>query len=292
MPGREDVTDLLNGVGDAAALISPDPNASAVTSPTGPSNLREEMTTPQTNFSPNFSIATEEANELEHQDMALRDRRLQALERNRRLKRAAKERSARRDRKRIEDEQVDLGVRMRLLNMGLGEDEAAYLMRDYEAKWTRDDIQLRVKRFPMMDDDTEESSEDDQDTQEDEDDTMAEFHGLDDLLDGSTGEDQDVFGSGIARDGADMLTGRNGTSDDGLTGDETLQTPRRKVRKSYLGYTERAGLTHSLTNTATEKDRRIIFHRGRRSADQCPLGCCHLKLCTTVLSCRQTDSTS
>lgn len=226
MPNREDVTDLLNGVGDAAAMMSPDPNASAVNSPAGPSNLQEEMRTPQTNFSPNFSIATEEPEEMDHQDTALRDRRFQALERNRRLKRAAKERKARRDRRRAEDEQVDLGVRMRLLNLGLGEDEAAYLMRDYETKWTKDDIQLRVRRNAAMDEDDDESSEEEEESDEEDeyDETMDDVSALDELLDDTPTDD--LFGHATPgradADSVDMV-------EDEIAKGVTLQSLTRQV---------------------------------------------------------------
>jgi hypothetical protein len=246
MPGREDVTDLLNGVGEAAAMMSPDPNSGVLSpqaaSTSGPSNLQEEMSmksgSPQTNFSPNFSVATEEPIEPDHGDTALRDRRLRALERNRRLKRAARERKAQRDRKKAEDEQVDLGVRMRLLNMGLGEDEAAYLMRDYETRWTRDDVQLRVRRRVAMDDEEDGSSEDEQeddDGEDDEDDeAMDEIHGLDNLLDDGPERDRDVFGGRSDHDQVDYDLQSSGASDNGM--DDTLQTPRRTVSTIQAGF--------------------------------------------------------
>lgn len=256
MPGREDVTDLLNGVGEAAATMSPDPNSGVLSpqaaSTSGPSNLQEEMSmksgSPQTNFSPNFSVATEEPIEPDHGDTALRDRRLRALERNRRLKRAARERKAQRDRKKAEDEQVDLGVRMRLLNMGMGEDEAAYLMRDYETRWTRDDVQLRVRRQVAMDDEEDESSQDEQedddgeDDEDDEDDeAMNELLALDNLLDDGPEQDRDVFGGRSDHDQVDYDLRSSGASDDGMDG--TLQTPRRTVSTTQVGFGAVAVLT-------------------------------------------------
>lgn len=243
MPGREDVTDLLNGVGEAAAMMSPDPNSGVLSpqaaSTSGPSNLQEEMSmksgSPQTNFSPNFSVATEEPIEPGHGDIALRDRRLRALERNRRLKRAARERKAQRDRKKAEDEQVDLGVRMRLLNMGMGEDEAAYLMRDYETRWTRDDVQLRVRRRVAMDEEDESSEdeqEDDEGEEDEDDEAMDEIHGLDNLLDDAPERDRDVFTGSSDHDQVDYDLRSSGASDDGM--DDTLQTPRRTVSSGQV----------------------------------------------------------
>jgi hypothetical protein len=165
MPGREDVTALLQGVGEAAAMVTPN-LSSASPSPAGPSNLHDEMagdmaavaaSTPRTDFSPNLSITTEEANEeVEQQDAGLRDRRAQALERHRRLRRAATERRLRKERRKVEDEQADLAVRMRLLNMGMAEDDAAYLMRGYESKWAGNAAQIRIKRMVREDDSDEE----------------------------------------------------------------------------------------------------------------------------------------
>jgi hypothetical protein len=300
MPGREDVTDLLNGVGEAAAMMSPDSNSGVLSSQaasmSGPSNLQEEMSmksgSPQTNFSPNFSVATEEPIEPDHGDTALRDRRLRALERNRRLKRAARERKAQRDRKKAEDEQVDLGVRMRLLNMGMGEDEAAYLMRDYETRWTRDDVQLRVRRRVAMDDEEDESSQDEQDDADDEadedDEVMDEIHGLDNLLDDSPERDQDVFGGRSDHDQVDYVLRSSGASDNDM--DDTLQTPRRTVSSGQVECHAVARFNAlSPYDTEIQEYRRSVLHCGRFHTDRNHSGRHHLQLCTAMLPSGQAD---
>jgi hypothetical protein len=151
------------------------------------------------------------------------------------LKRAARERKAQRDRKKAEDEQVDLGVRMRLLNMGMGEDEAAYLMRDYETRWTRDDVQLRVRRRVAMDEEDESSEdeqEDDEGEEDEDDEAMDEIHGLDNLLDDAPERDRDVFTGSSDHDQVDYDLRSSGASDDGM--DDTLQTPRRTVSSGQV----------------------------------------------------------
>lgn len=194
MPGRDDVTALLQGVGEAAAMVTPNPSKfSPALSSAGPSNLHDEMvgemaaaatSTPRTDFSPNLSITTEEANEeVERQDSDLRDRRTQALERHRRLKRAAIERRLRKERRKAEDQQADLAVRMRLLNMGMAEDDAAYLMRDYESHWVGNAAQIRIRR--MVDEEDSDDERDDESASGSDTDSVVEVDdGLAELVDG------------------------------------------------------------------------------------------------------------
>ena len=228
MPGRDDVTALLQGVGEAAAMVTPNPSS---TSPplAGPSNLHDEMvggmtaaatSTPRTDFSPNLSITTEEANEeVEQQDAGLRDRRTQALERHRRLKRAATERRLRKERRKAEDEQADLAVRMRLLNMGMAEDDAAYLMRGYESKWARNAAQIRIRRM-VHEDDSEDEFDDESESGSDTDSVDEVDDGLAELVDSFDDK-------GVSREAHPMEEDVELNSDDNEEReDDTLQSRR------------------------------------------------------------------
>jgi hypothetical protein len=227
MTHREEVIELLTGVGDAAAIVTPNPNKSSPELNQTGMSLQDEMTdkllsTPQSAYSPSFSITTEEANDEAQQETAVRAKRSEALDRYRRLKRLAKERRLQRERRREEEEQVDLAVRMRLLNFGMGEDDANYLMKGYERRWGTGAGSIGRHHTPM-DEDSSSSEEDEADANDSDMDDNDRFPSLsEEHL--SRSEDAQTGGSS------------HGGSDDEETnrGDETLQTPRRPTVNTIL----------------------------------------------------------
>lgn len=187
MPGRENVADLLTGVGEAAALITPNPNGHdespwAQADPLHssldrndfndlPKSLEQDLTsTPMLEItSPHLSISTEEANkEYSEQDTSLQTRRLQALERHRRMKRACRERFLRREQQVAENEHIDASVRTRLLGMDMDQDEVQCVMR------AQAEDGLLKKSAAVNNGDSSSDEEDDEvdDVEDDEDDTF------------------------------------------------------------------------------------------------------------------------
>jgi hypothetical protein len=115
-------------------------------------------------------------------------------------------------------------VRMRLLNLGMAEDDAAFLMRGYESKWSKDDIQIRVQE-PAYEDDSDEDDTYDEDQVEDEDEDQDIIEELDDL---ANLEAEDLADT-VDHQNLEGIGSMESVSDDEGQGDDILRSPPRKV---------------------------------------------------------------